>query len=160
MTALSRTAHGERVMEWNAYHFVGETLRDGRPVPPDGVTLYHEGPLKMCRTGLHASKYAWQALQYAPGPTLCRVHCGGEIVRGEDKLVCTERTIIARIDATVLLYAYARACALDVVRLWNAPDVAVEYLLPGDEGLRAAAQAAARGPARGTGGARDAAWAT
>lgn len=31
-----------------AYHFVGDTLRDGRPVPPDGEWLRHIGPIHMC----------------------------------------------------------------------------------------------------------------
>lgn len=43
-----------------AWHFVGTTLRDGRPVPADGVTLRHDGPLRLCASGLHA-KAAWAA---------------------------------------------------------------------------------------------------
>lgn len=38
-----------------AYHFVGETLRDGRPVPADGEWLEHDGKIIMCEAGLHAS---------------------------------------------------------------------------------------------------------
>lgn len=32
---------------WNAYHFVGDKLRDGSPVPADGVKLIHTGKLKL-----------------------------------------------------------------------------------------------------------------
>ena len=32
-----------------AWHFVSDTLRDGRPVPADGVTLRHSGPLVICQ---------------------------------------------------------------------------------------------------------------
>ena len=145
-------------MEWNAYHFVGETLRDGSPVPADGVTLKHAGPLVLRKSGLHASRHVWQALEYAPGPILCRVYSGGEIVepKDEDKLVSTERTIICRIDATDLLRAFARQCALDVIDLWEAPDVVRRYLETGDESIRETALEAAR-EARAA--ARAAAWA-
>ena len=50
-----------------AYHFVGSTLRDGSPIPEDGVTLVYSGALKMCRSGLHASIEPFDALCYAPG---------------------------------------------------------------------------------------------
>jgi hypothetical protein len=56
-----------------AWHFVSDTLRDGRPVPADGEVLVHEGPLKLCASGLHASKNILDALHYAPGSTICRV---------------------------------------------------------------------------------------
>ena len=36
------------------WHFVGDTLRDGRPVPPDGEWLEHTGPIDWCRSGLYA----------------------------------------------------------------------------------------------------------
>ena len=137
-------------MEYNAYHFVGATLRDGSPVPPDGETLKWTGELIMCRSGLHASRKPWQALEYAPGPTLCRVHCAGETINGDDKLVCRERTIIARIDATDILRRYARACALDVAHLWDCPNVVMDYLNTGDDSKRDAAWDAA--------GAAGAAW--
>jgi len=45
------------------YHFTGKTLRDGRPIPPIGEWLIHEGSVKMCRYGLHASPTAFAALQ-------------------------------------------------------------------------------------------------
>jgi hypothetical protein len=149
-------------MEWNAYHFVGTTLRDGSPIPADGVTLRHGGSLKLCRSGLHASRKAWQALKYAPGHTLCRVHCSGEFIepKGEDKLVCSDRTIVARIDAEQLLFDFARSCALDVRHLWDAPDVVNEFLGTGAPELRAAARDAARDVAWAAAwdAARAAAW--
>ena len=138
-------------MKFNAYHFVDKALRDGSPVPPDGETLKWTGELIMCRSGLHASRKPWQALEYAPGPTLCRVHCAGETINGDDKLVCRERTIIARIDATDILRRYARACALDVAHLWDCPNVVMDYLNTGDDSKRDATRNAAWA-------ARDAAW--
>lgn len=126
-----------------AYHFVGKTLRDGRPVPPDGEWLEHDGPIVMCQSGLHASRHPFDALRYAPGATLCLVDCDGDVEEDTDKLVCRRRRIVARIDATDLLLAFAREQALGVVHLWDAPEVVVRYLQTGDETIRATADAAA-----------------
>ena len=126
-----------------AWHFAGPTLRDGRPLPADGETLYHTGPLSMCVSGLHASRQIMDALQYAPGSTICRVECGGEVVEDTDKLVCTERTILWRVDGEALVHDFARRCALDVTHLWNAPEVVTRYLKTGDESIRDAAGAVA-----------------
>ena len=117
----------------------GDTLRDGRAIPPDGMTLIHGGPLGMCISGLHASRHIIDALIYAPGQTVCRVRCGGRVVESEDKLICTERTILWRLDATDILRATARRVALDVIHLWDAPDVVRRYLETGDESIRAPA---------------------
>ncbi len=135
-----------------AWHFVGDTLRDGRPIPKDGEKLVHDGELVMCESGLHASERIIDALQYAPGSTICRVEVGGEILKSDDKLVATERTILWRVDGENLLRKFARLCALDVVHLWDAPDVVLEYLNTGNEKLRDAARAAAWAAAR------DAEW--
>lgn len=48
-----------------AYHFVSDTLRDGRPIPADGEWLEHAGPIRICETGLHASRHVADALRYA-----------------------------------------------------------------------------------------------
>lgn len=132
-----------------AYHFVNSTLRDGRPIPANGEWLEHEGDVVLCASGLHASVDAFDALEYAPGSVLCMVECSGEVIRGEDKLVCSRRRIIARFDAEQLLWEFSRKQALSVVHLWDAPKVVVEFLETGNEDLRAAARDAAR----------DAAWA-
>jgi len=142
-------------MNFNAYHFVGKALRDGSPVPSNGETLRWGGPLEMCQSGLHASRKPWQALVYARGNTLCRVHCGGKIIATSDKLVCRERTICARIDATDLLRSYARKCALDVAHLWECPPIMLEYLKTGDEWKRAAAGDAAWAAAGAAAGAKQ-----
>jgi len=146
-------------MEFNAYHFVGKTLRDGSPIPQDGETLRWTGDLAMCQSGLHASRKAWQALEYAVGHILCRVHCRDDIIEGSDKLVCRERTITSRIDASPVLWAFARKCALDVAHFWPCPPIVTEYLKTGDKEKRATATAAVR-DARATGwAAKSAAWA-
>jgi hypothetical protein len=138
-----------------AWHFVGDRLRDGRPVPRKGRWLEHDGPLVMCGSGLHASVHPFDALRYAPGSILCRVECAGEVIHGDDKLVCTKRRIVQRMEATELLRYYARMQALSVIHLWQSdpPDVVLDYLMTGDESLGDAARDAARAAAR------DAAWA-
>ena len=130
-----------------AWHFVGDTLRDGRPVPPDGQILLHPGEPFMCESGLHASLHPFDALNYAPGATLCLVRCGGHILHQDDKLVCTERTIVARMDATPLLRHFARQQALSVVHLWEPPQVVLDFLM-GDDAAWAAARSAAWDAAR------------
>ncbi len=63
-----------------AWHFVGSTLRDGRPIPRNGSWLRHEGQIKICASGLHASRRPWNALQYAPMCNRCalRMMCFSE----------------------------------------------------------------------------------
>lgn len=131
-----------------AWHFVGDRLRDGRPIPEDGVTLVHDGPLVLCQSGLHASINLEDALCYAPGNTICRVRVGGKIIHDTDKLVASERTILWRLDAEDVMRKFARQQALSVAHLWNMPDVVREYLKTGDPDLGDAASDAARTAAR------------
>src|SRR5690606_9721348 len=126
-----------------AYHFVNNTLRDGRPVPADGEWLEHDGPIVICKSGLHASRRPWHALMYAPGPVLCLVEVEGIEAEHEDKLVARRRRLVRRVELTDDLRAFARQCALDVIHLWDAPDVVRRYRETGDESLRNAAWAAA-----------------
>src|SRR5688572_20769347 len=118
-----------------AWHFVGDTLRDGRPVPRDGFKLVHTGKVIPCQEGLHASVHPFDALQFAPGKTLCLVEVGGKIIEHGnpiDKLACSERTIITRMDAEPLLRDFARYCALSVIHQWEPPQVVCDYLMTGD----------------------------
>ncbi|RWG33993.1 hypothetical protein [Mesorhizobium sp.] len=147
-----------------AWHFTGKTLRDGRPIPADGEWLIHDGPeVVMCETGLHASRRIIDALQYAPGPTVCRVTCRRIVDENKnDKLVCWERRIDWRIEnSDELLRSFARKAALSVIHLWDAPAIVKQYLETGDESIRDAAWAAARDAAWAAArdAARDAAWA-
>lgn len=110
-----------------AYHFTGPRLRDGSPIPPIGHTLVFPRKPIMCEQGLHFSLHPFDALQYAPGPFLHRVHIGGIVKYGKDKGVCTERTILASVDATDMLRKFACDEALSVLPD-NAPDVVGRYL--------------------------------
>ncbi len=150
-----------------AYWFGDDTLSHGddRSVAV-GITHTVEPPIVPCERGLHASVHPADALEYATTATLWMVDLGGEILEhGGDKIAASERTYLARIDATELLRAHARWCASQVIDLWDAPDVVRQYLATGDESLRAAARAAAWAAAwaaaRAAAGdaARAAAWA-
>ena len=153
-----------------AWHFLHEDrrlgYRDGRVVEP-GQTITVDVDPELCVAGLHASVRALDALRYAPGPVVCRIVLGGTIVRGDDKIAGTERTCLWMYDATPVLRAWSRRCALDVIRLWDAPEVVVRYLKTGDESIRDAAWDAARAAwdaaraaacAAARDAARDAAW--
>lgn len=143
-----------------AYWFGGDTLPhgDGRPVAV-GVTHTVEPPIVPCERGLHASVHPSDALKYAECASLWLVDLAGEIKQMSDKLAASERTYVARIDATDVLRTHARWCASQLLHLWDAPDVVREYLATGDESIREAARAIARDVAGGAARvARVAAW--
>lgn len=130
------------------WHFTGNKLRDGRPLPRRGVWLRHDGPIKWCQSGLYFSRHPFDALTYAPGPMLHRVEVRDVIREDDDKSVCRQRRIVASMDATEMLWYFTRIQALSVVHLWGAPDVVLDYLMTGDESMRAAAGVAAMAAAR------------
>jgi hypothetical protein len=115
------------------WHFTNTTLRDGRPVPEEGVWLEHEGPIKMCETGLHGSHTPFDALQFAPGATLC--YCEFEGIEQEDneKFVARRRKIIAKGDSTEALRFFARMQAVSVIDNYpnGTDDVVFDYLMDG-----------------------------
>ncbi len=144
-----------------AWHFVNDELCNGRAVPADGETLTHVGKIEVCRSGLHASRHLIDALNYAPGHTICRVECWGDVQEQSDKLVARNRMILWRVDGGKLLRRFAREKALTVAYLWDMPPVVRKFLETGDESIRAAARDAAwdaTGAAAGV-AARNAAWA-
>jgi hypothetical protein len=142
-----------------AWHFVGSKLRDGRKIPKDGEKLTCNDELKLCVSGLHASIRVLDALRYAPGVICCRVEISGKIIKGTDKLVCSERTILWRVNAKETLLKFSRECALDVVHLWDAPDAVVKFLKTGDLKLANVANDAAYAAANAAYAANAAAYA-
>jgi len=126
------------------YHFLNPSLRlshgDGRKVVVGDKLTFRPTP-KLCSQGFHASRRPLHALQYASGPHLhlCRVRLSGQILHGEDKSVATERRVLWMFDATALLENFNRWCAAQVVHLWDAPEVFLEYLRTGAESLKEAA---------------------
>jgi hypothetical protein len=135
-------------MNNTAWHFTGNTLRDGSPIPAIGETLVFPHKVEMCRSGYHWSLKPHQALKFAPGATLHKVNFGGYVEIGDEKGVSSERTIIASIDATYLLRRFAADQALGVSHLWDMPKVVHDYLTTLDESEREAARDAVRDAAR------------
>jgi hypothetical protein len=143
-----------------AWHFLPEDryLRWSRelgPVEP-GWIYTAEGDLKMCNWGMHGSVKPLDALKYAPGPIVCRVELSGVMIHDRDKVCAQNREVLWMADATETLREFARWCALQVVHLWDCPEVVLDYLKTGDESKRDASWDAARAAARDA--ARAAAW--
>ena len=133
-----------------AWHFTADKLRDGRPLPRNGRWLKHDGPVEICKSGLHASREPFDALQYAPGARLHLVELADVVDQQSDKVVARKRKIIASIDATELLRYFARMQAVSCLDAWtaNSLDAVLDYLMTGDPELRSAAWSAARSAAR------------
>jgi hypothetical protein len=97
-----------------AWHWLAADRRlgygDGRLVKP-GQTLAIDGEPELCKNGLHASRSILDALGYAQGPIVCRVRLSGHVVKGDDKLVGTERRCLWMVDATTILRKWAIWCA-------------------------------------------------
>ena len=89
---------------------VGKTLK----VDPEKI--------KLCEFGLHASTRPIDALKYAPGAIICRVELGGKIIKGDDKVVASERTITWQADATNTLHEFACWCAERALKAVENPD--------------------------------------
>ena len=154
-----------------AWHFLQDSGRlqwkCGRTwIPKVGKTLkVNPDKLHMCHYGLHASTRIIDALGYASGSLICRVELGGRIIKGDDKVVASERTIIQMADATNVLHEMACWSAERALKLIKNPDPrSVAAIQAKRKWLRGeitdAELAAARDAARDAAGAAawDAAW--
>jgi len=145
-----------------AWHFTGDKLRNGSPLPEVGKWEHFSGKLELCKSGLHWSRDPFDALQHAPGATLRRVEIKGDFLEQEDKGCSHYRRTVYQFDATDLLRYFARVQALSVIHLYpnGTDDVVFNYLMTGDESLRNAARSAAESAARyaARAAAQSAAW--
>ena len=147
-----------------AWYFSGTDCRlrygDGRVIEAGETHIVECKPI-LCEQGLHGSVKPLDALSFAPGPMVWRVELSGDLDIGDDKVAATSRKYLWGYDATDVLCKFARLCALDVIHLWDAPEVVVRYLKTGDEPLRAAALEATLEAAGGAAwsAARKKAWA-
>lgn len=100
------------MMEKECWHFLpsdgrmksyGPDTPYGGTVVEPGVTYSISGEPRLCEYGFHGSEKAYDALQYAPGPILCRVKMSGIIHEEFDKMVAQERTVIWMADATEVI---------------------------------------------------------
>ena len=129
-----------------AWHFLPNDRKlrygDNRIAEP-GVTHTVNCKPVLCESGLHASIKPLDALHYAPGPIVSQVEISGDLIIGDDKLAGTSRKYLWIADAEQTLNNYARWCALEVIHLWDAPEIVKRFLETGDESLRDAARGAA-----------------
>ncbi len=165
-TATKPPTKAPRTKPVECWHFIGADRRlqydmADLIVKPKSIARFSGTP-KLCERGLHGSIRAIDALQYAPGPVICRVQIGGEVIHGSDKLVGTSRKCLWLADATNTLHEFACLCAedalrvakVDDVRCWHAIETKRKWLRgEATDGELAAARAAAWDAAW------DAAWA-
>ena len=106
-------------MELKAWHFIGKDRQlgygHGETVEP-GYIYSVQGDLELCGWGMHASVRAIDALRYAPGPVVCRVKMGGDIIKDNDKVVAHTREVMWMTDATNCLHEFACVVAEDALR--------------------------------------------
>ena len=121
-----------------AWHYVKNDYctNNGNVKVYPGLVLTHDGPMLMCRSGLHASIRALDALKYARGSIVCRVRCSRDIVMGTDKIMCRRRVVSWTLDAANTLHEFAchlaqkalRSSGVTSDRAWNAIRVKRDWL--------------------------------
>ena len=159
-----------------AWHFVRDDKRLGygdNRIVKVGRTHKVKGEPVLCNHGLHASVRLIDAMDHASSSILTRVELGGVIIRGDDKVVATERTVLWMGDISDLLHKFAcdeaeRALkarkvtdkrawnAIKTKRLWLQGKATDVELAAARAAARAAAWDATRAAARAA--AWDAAW--
>ena len=111
-----------------AWHFINNDftiLTDSMTRPlkvHQGQVLRHRGPLELCKKGLHASIKPIDALKYAPGAVVYRVECSGDVIQGDDKLVCSRRRVLWVADAERTLHEFAIWCAEEALKKVENPN--------------------------------------
>ena len=110
--------------------------------PPwkEGETRTLDGEIVICAHGYHASRTAWDALKFAPGPVLCLVEVE-PVEERADKLASRSRRLIKAVNVERELREFAADCAERVLHFY-------EEAYPGDQRPRAAI-ATARAYAKG-----------
>jgi hypothetical protein len=93
-----------------AWHFIGASRKlqydaDSLVVEPGYIysIAKDETPVP-CECGMHGSRRAIDALQFAPGPVVCRVRIWGDVREEKDKLVGRHREVLWMADATEALH--------------------------------------------------------
>jgi len=131
------------------YHFTGDCLRDGRPIPAIGEWLIHAGVVIMCKAGLHMCEHPLDAVQYAINAKLLhRIELEGDLETdtrpaakdpnqiSSSKYVGRRRRILATINASALLREFACWSARQIVDRAHVPTIVYEYLVTCDPAIR------------------------
>lgn len=106
--------------EINAWHFLNKECQlryRTQELVEVGKKYYASGPLAICKNGMHACIRVIDALQYAPGYTLCYVTCGGDIVQHGNELCSRWRRVERMMDATKLLHEFSCNIAEEMLQI-------------------------------------------
>ena len=93
-----------------AWHFLKEDCKlqfEPHTEVIHGLELEAKLPLVMSNNGLHASKRIIDALDYAPGPVVCRVELSGEMLEDDDKICAQKRIVLWMYNASKVLHEFA-----------------------------------------------------
>ena len=98
----------------SVWHFAGETLWDGSPLPKRGDVLSlaaGERPI-LCKQGYHGNVHVIDALGYARGCNVCRRCLTGTIISDQDK-ACSDKAVQETdyVNVQAMLVEFARWCA-------------------------------------------------
>jgi hypothetical protein len=106
-----RKREGSEMLAWHFLPADGRLQFGRRSEVRVGQTLRRDpAKLSLCRYGLHAAVRPIDALNYAPGPVVCRVRLDGTIIEGDDKCVASRRTVVWMADAGRELRLFACWC--------------------------------------------------
>ena len=119
----------------------------------------HEGELKLCENGLHASDNALDSLEYIYGDRWFIVEARGTILKDEDKFVASEMRLVKELDVKKILVPFACFAARRCLKFFeekypndsrprNAIEAAEKYIKNPSEKNRAAADAAVEAAAK------------
>ena len=129
----------------------------------------HEGELKLCENGLHASDNALDSLEYIYGDRWFIVEARGTILKDEDKFVASEMRLVKELDVKKILVPFACFAARRCLKFFeekypndsrprNAIEAAENYVKNPSEKNRAPARAARAAAEAAAGAAAKAAW--
>lgn len=107
--------------QYTGWHFTASATegRDGWPLQRVEELPPGTKPV-LCQVGLHASKRALDALQYAPGPFVSRVRLEGRVVVEGDKACATRRVRLAGpVDVSRELRLFTCDCAERVLPIFE-----------------------------------------
>ena len=96
-----------KAKRWTGWHWLHESgllqYGDGRKVVV-GKWMTANAPPEMCNSGMHGSLRAIDALEYAPGPVVCRVELSDDVRTEGNKSVASKRKVLWMADATRVLH--------------------------------------------------------
>ena len=96
------------------YKFVKSDMRSANGSEPPwvlGEWRKHEGKLKLCESGYHASPTALESLQYTFGDRWFVVEAKGKVKKDGNKFVASEMRLVKEIPAKVVAVRFALASA-------------------------------------------------